>query len=188
MYVYGTYEGGGNGPKSLFRVTKDWAESKVSWFDPWASEGGDYSGTAIAQSSASSLNTWETFTVTPVIKDIIENNARNNGFLFKFDSKTPRHGVCFRSSEYSQAEQRPKLTVTYEDPNTAIIPNRFVEADISGPCEVTINNLQGRRIASYTLRNADQLKQIKTSLSSGAHIINIRTPDRGSFGKIWIIQ
>lgn len=187
VYVFDNYYEGTNGPKSLFRLTKSWTGSTVTWSTPWTTKGGDFSATAVAKSTNTALNTWEDYAITATIKDMVENNGANYGFLFKFDSMTPARGASIRSSEASQTTQRPKLTVTYELPSS-IIPNHFVSDGIKGPCKVTINNIQGRRIASLSIQNVDQLHQIKNRLSSGVHIVNINTLDKKSIKRVWVIQ
>jgi hypothetical protein len=187
VYVFANYYEGTNGAKSLFRLTKNWTGSTVAWNTPWSTKGGDLSTPAVATSSNTVINTWEDYNVTAAIKDMVENSGANYGFLLKFDSMTPAKGASIRSSEYSQAAQRPKLVVTYEPPSS-ILPNQFGNDKITGACKVTINNIQGRRIASLSIQNVDQLNQIKAKLSSGVHIVNITTPDKKSIRKIWVIQ
>ena len=56
---------------------------------------------------------------------------------------------------------------------TGIIPNVF-DIKPSGTYKVTITNVQGRIISSFSTKNLD-LKQIKQSLPSGLHIVHIMT-------------
>ena len=118
IYPFKNYYEGENGPKSVFRLTKDWSESSVTWSSPWSTGGGDFSATALASSSNSSYNVWEDYDVTSAVKDMVESSGENCGFLFKFDSMTPKKGVSVYSSEASQTDKRPKLAITYEGGDT----------------------------------------------------------------------
>ena len=131
IYPFKKYYEGNNGPKSVFRLTKDWSESSVKWSTPWSTKGGDFSTPALASSNNSSYNVWEDYDVTSAIKDMVESSGENCGFLFKFDSMTPKKGVSIYSSEASQTDKRPKLTITYEGGDTQA-PEVTVSAPSTG--------------------------------------------------------
>ena len=131
IYPFRKYYEGNNGPKSVFRLTKDWSESSVKWNTPWSTNGGDFSTPALASSNNSSYNVWEDYDVTSAVKDMIENSGNNYGFIFKFDSMTPKKGVSIWSSESSQEDKRPKLTITYEGGDTQA-PEVTVSAPSTG--------------------------------------------------------
>ena len=128
IYPFKNYWEGENGPKSVFRLTKDWSESSVTWSTPWSTGGGDFSTPALASNTNSSYNVWEDYDITTAIKDMVESGGNNYGFIFKFDSMTPKKGVSIWSSESSQDDKRPKLTITYEGGDT-----QAPEVTISAP-------------------------------------------------------
>ncbi len=172
VYPYKNFYDGKNGPKSVYRLTKNWNESNVSWNSPWSKKGGDFATQALASSSNSSLKTWEDYDVGSAVKDMVENSGNNYGFLIKFDSMTPGKGVVFYSSESALSDKRPKLTVTY-DAATNVVPVKDVLPVLS-EYNVTVFNVKGREIASYKMRSLDQLDNVKKSLSSGAYIFSIK--------------
>lgn len=186
VYPFYKYYEGENGPKSLFRLTKDWSESSVNWSTPWTTKGGDFSTSALASSNNSSYNVWEDYDVTSAVTDMVENGGNNYGFIFKFDSMTPKKGVSIWSSESSQEDKRPKLTITYESP-TSIKPYGFTIAHAER-YNVKITNIQGREIASFETRDIKQLNKMMTSLSSGVHIIHITTPNQKFSKQIRIVK
>lgn len=104
-----------NGPKSLYRITKDWNEATVEWKSPWINPGGDFEDTPIAKNSNDQVKVWEDYDVTSAIKDIVENSGENHGFILTFDHHTPAYGVMIASSEYNDESKRPKLTVAYDE-------------------------------------------------------------------------
>ena len=188
IYPIKSYYEGENGPKSVFRLTKDWEESSVTWSRPWTTGGGDFEAQALASSTNSAYNVWEDYDITSAVKNMVESGGNNYGFIFKFDSMTPKKGVSIWSSEGSQEANRPKLTITY-DPPVEIIPIPKPMTNISvGPYKVSIVNLQGREITSFEIDDIAQLSQVKSTLSSGMHIVNIQTSGKNSFQMKWLIR
>lgn len=114
----------GNGAKSAYRFTTEWKEYSITWNKPWTQYyGGDYNSTRIARNSNSSTKVWEDFDVTSTIDSYINGNVNNYGFLIRFDSYSPAKSVEYISSENSDQEKRPKLTVKYTAPVTVTCAN-----------------------------------------------------------------
>lgn len=97
----------GNGPKRVFQITKSWNENSVTWNSRPST-----ASQAIATSSNTATSVWEDYDVTATVKEIVENNAPNNGFMVAI-VRSGYKGVNYCSSEHSTVANRPKLTVTF---------------------------------------------------------------------------
>ena len=201
IYKYGNYS---SYTKSdvyeVYKVTKEWNENGASWIKStssvnWDIYGGDYESTALSSFSYSgSYNGWFDFSVTSALKDFIDNPSINYGLIVLvpggvdsvYDNQTKDQETYFHSSEASDESLRPKLTVTY-DPGTSTMQND-IKIAIPENYKVTIINMQGRKVASFMLNDIKQLNQMKASLSSGIHIINITTPEKKVVRKVWFMR
>ncbi len=102
-----------NGPKTLYKLTKEWDPDSATWIEPWRTDGGDFDSKPVATYDRDTVNVWEDFDVTTSIKDIVEDEETNYGFLLKFDKKTPTNGIFYHSSNSEETKLRPKMTITY---------------------------------------------------------------------------
>lgn len=183
VYPYNNFLEGKNGPKSVYRITKTWTEAQVTWNSPWSTKGGDFSAQALATSSNTSLNVWEDYDVASAIKDMAENNGDNFGFIFKFNSMSG-NGVMFNSHLSNTVDKRPKLTITYE-PATIITPDKKFKVSVLSEYDFSVFNMQGREIASYTIRSPGQLENVKQKLPSGVYLFGIKHADKLVEKKLW---
>jgi len=95
---------------------------------------------------------WEEFDVTNAVKEMIAGTSENNGFLFRCKETGTDLGITMRSSEASQQEYRPKLTITYE--SSGIIQQKIHGKIIPAKeYKITVYNLQGKEISSYVLKD-----------------------------------
>lgn len=201
IYKYGNYNGYTKSDVyEVYKATKEWDENGASWIKStsslnWDIYGGDYESTALSSFSYDgSYNGWFDFSVTSAIKDFIDNPSINYGLIVLvpggvdsvYDNQTKDQESYFHSSEASDESLRPKLTVTY-DPGTSTMQND-IKIAIHENYKVTIINMQGRKVASFMLNDIKQLNQMKASLSSGIHIINITTPERKVVRKVWFMR
>lgn len=58
----------------------------------------------------------------------------------------------------------------------------------SGSNTVTISDVQGKQIASFTTSSDKRWYNVPVSLSSGMHIVSIRTPEKTIVRKFWFIR
>ena len=101
----------GNGAKSIYRITKTWQESNVTW----NSMNNGFANQAIANNNSSQTKKWEDFDVTSTIKGFLDNTYQNYGFLIKFPQNNQQaKSVKYISSENNTQSNRPKLVITYE--------------------------------------------------------------------------
>ena len=187
MYPYEKFMDGENGPKSVYRVTKEWDESSVTWKSPWSTSGGDYDTVALSSNNNSSYNVWEEYDLTTAVKNIVEEGGDNYGFIFIFDSMTPPKGATMYSSEASDITLRPKLTVEYTS-SVKVISIPTLTNLPTGPYRVSIVNLLGREIASGVRADITYLNSIKKSLPKGIFIVRIHTPENEFFQMKWLIK
>ncbi len=188
IYPYAAYYEGENGPKSIFLLTKDWDESTVLWNTPWTTGGGDFSTPALASNNNSSYNVWEDYEITSAIKDMVENGENNNGFIFKFDSMTPKKGVAIYSSESSVEDKRPKLSITYETATeiSSFSAKQHIQIQIQKTAEsyminvpqlqnytVSMYDLKGKQLNSFAANGSKQWYTIPTPETTGLHVISI---------------
>ncbi|MFC1476552.1 DNRLRE domain-containing protein [Fibrobacterota bacterium] len=102
------------GIKEVYRITKGWDASSVTWHDPWDNDGCDFDEEIIASNTNDQKQVWEDFDVSELIEYYIDNPDSNYGFLVTFpDDPTIDFGGVAYSSEYSDISKRPKLTVYY---------------------------------------------------------------------------
>ena len=157
-----------NGTKSIYKITAAWAENTIKWTGAPAA-----SSTALATSSSTALNAWETFDVTNDIKSVLSSGAANNGYLLKFP--TYNYGIKYRSSEYTTVANKPKLTVTY-DPPMSVKPQQYKGIPPAESYNVTVTNVQGKEILAFVAKDLHQINQKVNALPSGLHIVRVSIP------------
>lgn len=84
----------------------------VTWREPWDDNGGDYVTSPLDESDVSDVQVWEDFDVISAVEEFIDDPSSNYGFLIKHT--VLKMGVKFISSENSDQEKRPKLTLYFE--------------------------------------------------------------------------
>ena len=131
-----------------------------------------YSTEPIATVENKEINVWEHYDVTDYIKNVIENDANNFGFALDLD--TCPTGVAYRSSEHDVVEERPKLTVTYEN-TTSIKPNTLKNTIFNNGSlhRVTVMNVKGQIVKSFTIYSLRELENIVASLAPGITLISV---------------
>jgi len=106
---------------NVHRITTDWTETGVTWNSratgiAWTTAGGDYDTTVTAGTSTGiTANVWREWDVTTDVQTFINGSYPNYGWLIK-DAAEDDEGCkrfLYRSREYTEADKRPKLEVTY---------------------------------------------------------------------------
>jgi len=151
--------------KYLYKITATWAENTVNWNTKPAT-----SSTQITTCTNTKTPAWEDFDVTNTVKEMLASPSTNYGFLFKCKETTSDMGITMRSSESSQTTYRPKLTVVYEG-GSGILPQKmFGSITPAKEYKIAVFNLQGKEIASHTIKNISTLKKM---LPAGVNIVKI---------------
>jgi Secretion system C-terminal sorting domain len=99
-----------SGPNNFWieRVTANWNELNVTWNNqPPTSNVNRVSMPASTSPTENYLNT----NVTQLIKDMISQN--NFGFMLRLDNEDPYRAINFCSSDHTNPNLRPKLSITY---------------------------------------------------------------------------
>ncbi len=163
LYSHSESSNTGNGPKSLYTVTSPWDVETALWDVPWISEGGDFSNDPVAVNKQDTVCVWEDFDVTDGLKDIVENESSNNGFLLRFDDYKAGYGVSYHSADYEDPMLRPKLSVTYlfDDDEPPVVTISSPKSDVvwtegtvhTLTWDVTDNNLIAASILHFSSDN-----------------------------------
>lgn len=136
--------GSGNQNHTLHRLTADWGEgtsnagisggtgagsttNDATWihtFYPnsfWASNGGDYSGTASATTSVGNPGSysWSSAQLVADVQDMLNNPGNNFGWILIGNEINSQTAKKFDTKENSNPSNRPELEVTYTLPPTA---------------------------------------------------------------------
>ncbi len=99
-----------SGPNNFLieRVTADWDELYVTWNNqPSSTNVNSVSMPASTSPTQNYLNT----NVTQLVKDMISQN--NFGFMLRLDNEEPYRAINFCSSDHTNPNLRPKLTISY---------------------------------------------------------------------------
>ena len=114
----------------------EWDPKYVTWNNrasgtPWSTAGGNwYDKNGVAQGStpyasltfpASTVpgNKYYEFDVTQLVQEYVSGKNKNTGFFLKAKTESGNY-IAFYSSEWSNAAQRPKLTVTSTAGSTTV--------------------------------------------------------------------
>ena len=150
--------------KYLYTVTNEWEENTVAWDTKPA-----ISSSSITLCDNTDVPAWEEFDVTDAVKEMVAGTRENNGFLFRCKETGTDLGITMRSSEASEQEFRPKLTITYE--SSGIIQQKIHGKIIPAKeYRVKVFNLQGKEITSYVIKD---IKKLDKMLPVGVNIVKI---------------
>lgn len=150
--------------KYLYTVTQEWEENTVVWDSKPA-----ISSTSITQCDNTDVPAWEEFDVTDAVKEMRAGTHENNGFLFRCKETGTDLGITMRSSESSEQDYKPKLTVTYA--SSGIIQQKIHGKIIPAKeYKVKVFNLQGKEITSYVIKD---IKKLDKMLPVGVNIVKI---------------
>jgi hypothetical protein len=124
--IYAVYFGASFGFNtfSVYPLTKPFVENQVDWFDaqdgiPWTTVGGDYNSGITHEAQIDNTIGWKSVLMTNLVNEW-KNNA-NNGFIFKIKTAGGYndHYFGYYSSDHATVSERPKLTITYNNPPTS---------------------------------------------------------------------
>lgn len=220
MFFGDTLENPDRDSSYLFTIAKPWKESEITWFnadhntlwedlDPDAKffntttqdtvkhlGGTDFNPEIIGSALWGEYNTWEHFTCTEAMKTIIKNQNTFHGFMLKmrlspFDEHIIFAGRNYYSSEYSEVDKRPKLTIEYA---TSSINSSYLKSGVLRGLrlinangilklfiplylnyQVSIHNIHGRQIYSFR-DHGEKWFTLPIKLRPGMHIVKIKSP------------
>jgi hypothetical protein len=120
------YVGGSQtGDYSIFKISRSWTEEDATWEkaskdQSWSKPGGDYVTKAIAKVTwpRSNGKSWVPYDVLSTVQEFVQNPAENFGFMIVNTKMTQE--IDFVSTENTDAEHRPKLTITYDETTGAL--------------------------------------------------------------------
>lgn len=118
LVLYSNFDGEFNTPNGdnaskIYAVTEDWDEATITWNNQPAFDAN--SGVRVNNM----LTNFDSVVVniTSLVKEIVEYNAPNYGFILKLDSEDPYRNLVFGSSDYSVETKRPKWMIYYTLPS-----------------------------------------------------------------------
>ena len=117
LWYYDIFPSAGERQLLLHRVTSGWNASLITW-----NTQPNTSTTVVDTETvpASATNDFITWDVTNLVKSWVSGTATNYGVMIE-DSTGGENFKVFCSSDWGNASQRPKLTITYWDPAPLII-------------------------------------------------------------------
>lgn len=148
---------------SLYVMSNPWVASEITWINAANNKkweqldldtkyydadlqdtitypgGGDRLFPCVAVTPVASANhQWETFYITEAVKKYVKNPGSFHGLLLK--PYLGNIGRWYASSEYSDQEKRPKLTIKYS--GTGIVPKLHRKASLQNLVRITLNSVQ----------------------------------------------
>ncbi|MGA1876405.1 MAG: DNRLRE domain-containing protein [bacterium] len=105
----------------IHRVTRDWYDHETCWAYRnknwgwlWSSPGGDFDVTSEDSCNFSAVG-WYTWRIPDMIRYWMKYPDQNYGFIIETDPRSGNNECKFYSSESSQLNYRPRLTIYYLD-------------------------------------------------------------------------
>jgi hypothetical protein len=112
------YDGGGSstGHIEAHRLTQSWIEAGVTWnsyngYVSWTSAGGDYDTTVEDTVSISNVYGWYGWNITNLVEVWYNGTYMNYGIILTKNGN--KNSKSFYSSDYSNSDYHPKLTINY---------------------------------------------------------------------------
>ncbi len=131
----------------------DWNDSDVSGTNPWSSTGGDFNSSSELIMPGTSNTGNYSIEISSLVERWLNNELDNYGVLLKMvNENSGNNEYKFRSREYSDPTQRPKLFVNYVCPCDVPCEAGIVLEDLLIGTENTVD------IAGQTLRPEDLLR------------------------------
>ncbi|MCC7577095.1 MAG: DNRLRE domain-containing protein, partial [Methanomethylovorans sp.] len=131
----------------IYRPAAQWDPKSVTWNSraagvPWSTAGGswyDKNGAAQGSTPYASLtfpaktvpgNKYYDFDVTQLVQEYVGGKYQNTGFFLKARTESGNY-IAFYSSEWSNAAQRPKLTVSTAQSGSSTVPSQADAAPVA---------------------------------------------------------
>lgn len=112
---------GGDMTFRFHKLTTDYSEGSVTWNSPWASPGGDYSGSLYTEDTFfAGTSLFRLFDVKSLVEDAFENESGILRLLWKSADEGSANYREIASSENATSNFRPLLTIEYGVPNTRL--------------------------------------------------------------------
>jgi len=161
-----------------------WNNPGGDWYDKNnAAQGAEAYDTIVFSKDAAPDGQYHNFDVTQLVQSYVDGTYENTGLLIKADKENDGY-VAFYSSDWSDADQRPKVTITYKPGEEPV--NQAPVLDPIGNKTVETGNMVEFEITASD-PNSDALIYSATGLPGGAnfntesHIFSW-TPDKGQAG------
>ncbi|MFF4828063.1 DNRLRE domain-containing protein [Streptomyces sp. NPDC001312] len=174
----------------LHGLGKDFDEAAATWIKAdattnWTKAGGDFGSLQSQESSARTDESgWHGFEATSLAQSWLDDPASNKGVLLKLANETstgPQEQTMFLSSEASEAQLRPLLSLTYTDTTRTYsapeTPARMIPGDtITTPVTITNTTKSRWKTSDYALSYHWSLPD-GTDVTNGGNQIHTTIPE-----------
>lgn len=206
LSLYSVGGGADNKSASIYTISRSWNANEVTWMNAnsnneWMNYGGDYNVTPLATVPFVENGNWETYNVTTAIREFIENPGSNHGFII-VNNDTCLDRV-YAASENGTDSLGPKLTITSSTGIINLATIKIIDNNITVTItservrlfipfnknyKVSILDIKGRLLISFSANHAGWHQISSSKLSTGMHIIRIRTEGETAFRKFLFIK
>lgn len=157
----------------VHRISAKWVETQASWNNrlagtPWANAGADFVSTVVASAATGTKDDVTlSWTVTSLVQAWVSGTAENYGCLVKDADETGSSEAQsrFRSREYSNVDQRPKLVISFTVATTVTQTTITTTATVTTTTQPTITTTS--TTASLTTTTATQTTATTTATTTG---------------------
>ena len=195
LELYYNYDSGQDVNLSLYRLTRQWTETGVTWntydgTNSWTTAGGDYDSTLHARTLIDSVLSWKSWLITSLVQDLVDKVYENYGFiLLSSPTHSEDNSKHFSSKENTNQSLIPRLVVTYFN-GSDIIPPYFTSiplpttitygegfgAEFNADDETEFGSFSVNWTNLFSINESGYLQNI-TQLAAGIYWINITVND-----------
>jgi len=196
------FDDSGLAPAACFRILESWSEESMRWYNM----PGYDSSEAIAE--VESDREWLEFDVTRTVIDFMQNQDNNFGFMLTSGVGLDTEIHC-QSSEHAEIVQRPKLTITVENPNAIVhekqdqqaiapLPEQFQVLQNNGSVKVflpatslytiAVFNIRGKQVGTFMFHADKAWYALPTQFSSGNYLLVVNSPQRKVMQKFSVVR
>lgn len=190
---------------SVYQITSPWDENAVTWNKAtstanWKQKAGDYNPQPLGTHSfnpSQTLMKWHDIDITSAVRTFVKDPSKNYGIIIVLISKAE---AVFHSSENSNSELRPKLTVDYE-PVTSIsepvslLNNNMAVQKVANGFNVSLKDYKNSSIDLYEVNgmkvktiipSKDKLFISSQGLPKGIYFLRVKNRLTGAVGSLKI--
>lgn len=151
---------------------------------------------------------WLEFDVTRTVIDFMQNPDNNFGFMLTSGVGLDTEIHC-RSSEHTEINERPKLTITIENPNAIVhdIPDNQAIAPLEAQFRIqqyngsvkvflpsatrytfAVFDMQGKKVGTCTLTTGNTWYALPVQFSSGNYLLIANSPNKKIRQKFSVVR
>ncbi|HTF81234.1 MAG TPA: DNRLRE domain-containing protein [Cytophagales bacterium] len=140
----------GDNMAKLHLVTSPWTESTVTWNSQPTFSASSYVSVPAQEETYDSVQ----IDITNLVNTMISQQLPNYGFLFKLVAEDPYRSIEFQSSDASNAQRRPKLSICADIITTLVDQNQSVATLFPNPTKDMLYVNRSGGFKAYTVYNS----------------------------------